>query len=756
MRSKTKMLSQTQIDAIPFELRALPQWVGAISKVPISPGACSPASVTDPSTWGTFAQALAGLKEGEYTHIGFVFTENDPYTFIDLDAPKDEHKKVLPLDHPLYVEHVKRVASWVKSMGSYSERSSSGHGIHIIVKAQLKAAMKLASTELYFTQRYAIFTGDVLEPALPIAERQAEVDQVVQGLKAGAYAKPTKAAYSLTPPNPAADQPILNKLGAAPNSASIKELWEGRWQGTYPSQSEADFALLSHLAFYTSDDAQVVRLFRQSLLGQRQKANNPRSAYLEDSLQRIREQMPAPVDFEEFKRKVTSLPPTPPALQSRVTYPPPPGVLGEIADYIYGAAIHPHREIAYAGAIAFAAGIAGRHFNINGSGLNLYLLLLAGTGMGKEGASDGIDALYSAVRPSIPEVEQFRGPSNFASGGGLVRNMSEKTIPCALAVIGEFGLRLTAMCHPRANAAEITLKSALLDFFSKSGQGKVISPVAYSDSTKNTALLQAPALSVLGVSTQEMFFEKLSESSITDGLIPRFLVVECRGERKLSNKKRLPTVPAALIEKVGRVVALSLYMGRNNSFCDVGWGQAEELLDGFERKFVERMNGSNGAATMEVLNRAHLNVLRLAALAAVMDDPKHPEVTQTHAIWAMKFVEAGCNYMLGKFEGGQVGEGDHRQMSVLRDKIRDLVAPGCKLTVKDLKWQMMLSNGVVPYSLLAQKLLSHPVFSADSRKATVALNCALKALEECGEVRTLQRPQLERFEFGGRAFQIVI
>lgn len=744
------MLTDTQINAIPAELKLLDQWVGASNKVPVQAATGKAASVTDPATWGTFHDALQGLEDKIYTHIGFVFSDADPYVFIDLDAPKDAELHILPETDPAYVEAQAKSLSWIKAFGSYSERSASGHGYHIIIKAQLKAAMKMKGTEIYFSQRYAIFTGDVVAD-LPIADRQTELDQIINAFRVGAY-KPRAVAYSSTPYKEEVDQPVLNRIGAASNSAAIKLLWEGKFKDTHPSQSEADMALLSHLCFYSSDDAQVARLFRMSALGQRRKANNPNDPYVEQSIARIRAATPPPIDFSTFKPGLPAIPVIVPKI---VPFPRPPGLLGEIADYIYGAAIHPVKEVAYAGALAFAAGVAGRHFNISGTGLNIYVLLLAATGMGKEGASDGIDNLYAAIRPQIPEVEVFRGPSNFASGGGLVRSMSEKTVPSALAVIGEFGLRLSTMSHPRANAAEIMLRSALLDFFSKSGEGKVIAPTAYSDSSKNTTLLQAPALSVLGVSTPETFFEKLTDASVSDGLIPRFLTVAVTGEPQVSSKTRQPTPSQALVDKVAEVVQLALYMGRNNSYCHIPISpEAAKRFDEYELFVVHKMREYPDGAIRNILNRAHLKALRLSGLAAVFDNPKDPKVTLPHAEWAIKFVESDCLYMLSRFEGGHVGDGDHRELALVREKMTAMVSGKAKSSNR--KWQEMLDAGVVPYSLLSQRLLNTSTFANDRRGATGALNQTMKTLEDMGEVQLLQPGQVfEKFGTSGRAYALI-
>ena len=158
------MLTKEQVDAIPIELRALPQWVGARDKVPVSPASFQAASVTDPSTWGTFEQAMDGLFNDAYTHIGFVFTESDPYVFIDLDAPKEDGR-VLPATDQRFIDQDAKSKSWIKAFNSYTESSQSGAGYHIIIRAHLGQAIKIKGVEMYHSKRYAIFTGNALVPA---------------------------------------------------------------------------------------------------------------------------------------------------------------------------------------------------------------------------------------------------------------------------------------------------------------------------------------------------------------------------------------------------------------------------------------------------------------------------------------------------------------------------------------------------------------------------------------------------------------
>src|SRR4051794_30983587 len=81
---------RTRFDAIPDELRSLPQWVvwklerrdGKSTKVPYQ---CDGrrASATDPETWTTFEQVAPDATDVD--GVGFVFAKGDPFVGIDLD-----------------------------------------------------------------------------------------------------------------------------------------------------------------------------------------------------------------------------------------------------------------------------------------------------------------------------------------------------------------------------------------------------------------------------------------------------------------------------------------------------------------------------------------------------------------------------------------------------------------------------------------------------------------------------------------------
>lgn len=105
-------------------------------------------STTNPNDWLTYGDALTRGADG----VGFVFTDTDPYFFIDID-----HCLIDGAWSPLAVELCQTFA------GCYVEISQSGTGLHIIgsYSAIPEHACKNVQMgiELYHTERFVALTG---------------------------------------------------------------------------------------------------------------------------------------------------------------------------------------------------------------------------------------------------------------------------------------------------------------------------------------------------------------------------------------------------------------------------------------------------------------------------------------------------------------------------------------------------------------------------------------------------------------------
>lgn len=247
-------------DGIPVELRERLQWVcwryeerdGKATKPPYTIVG-KHASSTDPATWSTFEEALAASRDGDWNGIGFVFSGDDPFAGVDLDKCRN----------PVTGEIDPKAREIIDSLNSYSEVSPSSTGLHVIVKGKLPASgRKRGDLEMYDSGRYFCVTGEHLEGTpLTIEERGSELGALYQRFFANPKAEPSPPT---PPPASLDDAELLERAQGAKNGVKFSALWRGDTAG-YPSESEADAALCSLLAFWTGhDERRIDRLFRQS------------------------------------------------------------------------------------------------------------------------------------------------------------------------------------------------------------------------------------------------------------------------------------------------------------------------------------------------------------------------------------------------------------------------------------------------------------------------------------------------------------
>lgn len=161
----------THRENIPAELINLAQWVctHGNSKVPMKANVNETASSTDPETWSSFDTAFEAVSKGFYDYCGFVFADNG-LVGIDIDTGFDEEGFMTPL-----------AADILGKCTSYTEKSKSGRGFHVLLRGTLpfKGKNNLAGVEIYKAARYFIMTGDVLLYR-NIEENQDAIDYVVE------------------------------------------------------------------------------------------------------------------------------------------------------------------------------------------------------------------------------------------------------------------------------------------------------------------------------------------------------------------------------------------------------------------------------------------------------------------------------------------------------------------------------------------------------------------------------------------------
>ena len=155
---------------IPAELREEKAWVNVWdgSKVPMQATVRKAASSSNPDTWSNYIDAEHNVQHGYYDGLGYVFHDTG-VVGIDIDDGFTDG-----LLNPLAADIIGRCHS-------YTEKSRSGRGVHILVRGELpfKGKNNRAAVEIYKSNRYFIMTGEVLIFS-EIVENQSAIDYVIE------------------------------------------------------------------------------------------------------------------------------------------------------------------------------------------------------------------------------------------------------------------------------------------------------------------------------------------------------------------------------------------------------------------------------------------------------------------------------------------------------------------------------------------------------------------------------------------------
>lgn len=250
-----------QPERIPVELQAGP-WVnfrvkpkpnGKWDKIPTKPAGLTAAKVTDPDTFGTFAQAQANLDRPGVAGLSRIMTDTDDVVGFDWDDCVSDAGEISP-----------EVLAEIAELGCYAELSWSGHGVRGFGRGRLPVdGRKAGQRECYQALRHLTVTGHhIAGTPTALHPNQAALDAWYLR-----HFGPPPTPRPRIAPNPATaldDQVIISKARAAANSAKFGTLFDQLPSTPDLRASEDDLALADMLAFYTQDPAQLRRLLEAS------------------------------------------------------------------------------------------------------------------------------------------------------------------------------------------------------------------------------------------------------------------------------------------------------------------------------------------------------------------------------------------------------------------------------------------------------------------------------------------------------------
>lgn len=450
-------------------------------------------------------------------------------------------------------------------------------------------------------------------------------------------------------------------------------------------------------------------------------------------------------------------PPPPPTAPAGSFISPPPGFAGEVAGFIYNAAPRPVPEVAVVAALGLLAGICGRQWTISGTGLNLYMVLVARSGIGKEAMHLGISKLLEATRLQCREADSFVCFDDFASGPALTKELLNRD--CFVNVVGEIGHKFSAMAADKDPSIR-TLRRQITNLYAKSGPGTVAGGIAYSNRENNVQLAASVAYSLIGETTPARFYESLTSDMMQDGLLSRFSVLEYLGDRPDKNTQPLTRPDERLAQRLAYMMQHALTLRTNNAFQPVNYGpDAEQLMEDFECECDHSIRAAgDDEAQRQMWNRAHLKTLRLAALLAVADNPFNPVLTFDHGAWAVELTRRDIQVFSKRLQSGEIGDGtdDGRERKLL-DLCREYVVmrpeevPGYGKPFEALRLR-----GLVPRKYLQIRTQRLASFEKHPRGHKVALDTALQTAVDNGHLAVRDKlKMIEDFGFHGKVYSVM-
>lgn len=432
----------------------------------------------------------------------------------------------------------------------------------------------------------------------------------------------------------------------------------------------------------------------------------------------------------------------------------PPGMVGALAQFIYNNSFLPIKEVAVSAALGLLSGICGKAWHIPKSGLNLYIVLVARSAIGKEALHTGISTVVSACIRDFPQFGNFVDFTEYASGPALIKACAQNT--SFVNVSGEWGRRMKRIAmEDEREGPMTTLRTQMTNLYQKSAPMSIVGGIGYSSVENNIEALQSVAYSMVGESTPQTFYDSLTESMMEDGFLSRFLVIAYDGDRPDANPNMIEYPDSALTKYLcGMAFQADANIGNGQSQFVNRTEEAALILNKFSLQAADNIRGTQDEARRQMWNRATLKVLRVAAILAVADNYMNPVMTKEHADWAIALIMADIDIMRKRLSSGDVGLNDtsreRKAVAVIQEFLSKPIPPSYKVP------DDMRKAGIVPRPYLQQRTSRASAFYKHKFGANKALDETLQQLVASGYIMEVKGDKLvEMYNYHGRAFRII-
>jgi len=323
-----------------------------------------------------------------------------------------------------------------------------------------------------------------------------------------------------------------------------------------------------------------------------------------------------------------------------------PGFVSEVMDYCMATAPYPNQALAFCGALAMQAFLAGRKVRDQADNRsNIYLLGLAYSAVGKDHPRK--------LNVQIAHHVGLAGAigDTMASGEGIQDILATK--PCMLFQTDEFDAILQSINKSKDARYEF-LTRTLLTMYSSSNSVFPMRPKAKTGpNSEPPEPIDQPCLVIFGTAIPNHYYGALSERLLTNGFFARTMVVES-GRRSEGQEPSLIDPPERILETARWWADLQPGHGNLEKWHPVPevvhyTPEAQELLTsarkaaGIEYSQAEERGDPVGTT---VWGRVNEQTRKLALLYAVSRNYRSPSIDGEAVTWADRFMTHQTRRML--------------------------------------------------------------------------------------------------------------
>ena len=350
-----------------------------------------------------------------------------------------------------------------------------------------------------------------------------------------------------------------------------------------------------------------------------------------------------------------------------------PGFISEVMDHCMEIAPYPNVVMAFSGALALQAVLAGRKVRDPGDNrTNLYLLGLAHSSAGKD-----------QPRKVNMEILNAVGLSNhvggrFASGEGIQDALFLQA--CMLYQTDEIDGMLQSINKAR-DARHENIMNTLLTMYSSANS---VFPMRSKAGKEAAGNIDQPHLVVFGTAIPNHYYEALSERMLTNGFFARMIILEC-GARGPGQYPKIRPLPERVLSTAKWWADFHPGTGNLEKWHPVPriiehTDEATEILTQTrleaEKEYGRAEAGGDSVGTT-VWGRVSEHAFKLALIYAVSEDHENPEIGKAAAEWASRFIVHQTRRMLFMAKSHVADNPFHAECLKFLQKLRN--APGLEL-----------------------------------------------------------------------------